>query len=94
MKICGPKCSLCGLVISVWGIIQLVCMGIFYYAHSVALLEDIHLQESYTDTQVFFRDADNGYAMNAYNCWIAACLYIFTLVFSAHQFYVNSRMQV
>jgi len=24
MKICGPKCSLCGLIISVWGIVQLV----------------------------------------------------------------------
>lgn len=24
MKICGPKLSLCGLIISVWGIIQLV----------------------------------------------------------------------
>jgi hypothetical protein len=28
---------------------------------------------------------------NAYNCWIAACLYIFTLVISGHQFYINSR---
>lgn len=24
MKVCGPKLSLCGLVLSVWGIIQLV----------------------------------------------------------------------
>jgi ribonuclease kappa len=24
MKLCGPKLSLCGLIISVWGIIQLV----------------------------------------------------------------------
>lgn len=24
MKVCGPKLSLCGIIISVWGIIQLV----------------------------------------------------------------------
>jgi len=28
---------------------------------------------------------------NAMNCWIAACLYILTLLLSGHQFYVNSR---
>lgn len=25
MKFCGPKLSLCGIIISIWGIIQLVC---------------------------------------------------------------------
>ena len=30
MKICGPKLSLCGLVISVWGIIQLVSFSIAF----------------------------------------------------------------
>lgn len=91
MKICGPKLSLCGLIISIWGIIQLVFMGIFYHIKSVALAEDLPLKETYSDMTDFYSDADRGYSLNAINCWIAACLYLFTLVVSGYQFYVNSR---
>lgn len=28
---------------------------------------------------------------NALNCWIAACIYVLTLVVSGQQFYANSR---
>lgn len=31
---------------------------------------------------------------NAYNCWIAALLYVITLVLSAHQFWMNNRSSV
>ncbi|XP_063241444.1 ribonuclease kappa-like [Bacillus rossius redtenbacheri] len=93
MRICGPKLSLCGLIISVWGVIQLVLMGIFYYVRSVALAEDLPgLEEEHFHTiNDFYAKADLGYTQNAYNCWIAACLYVLTLLLSAHQFYVNSR---
>nr|ABD98738.1 putative ribonuclease [Graphocephala atropunctata] len=93
MKICGPKLSLCGLIISVWGIIQLVFMGIFYHVKSVALAEDlpgIH-ERTFNSIDEFYSEADKGYSLNAMNCWIAACLYLFTLIVSGHQFYVNSR---
>lgn len=91
MAICGPKLSLCGLIISVWGIIQLTLMGLFYYIHSVALVEDLPLEHSYRTPQEFYAAADAAYSQNAFNCWIAACIYVLTLVVSGHQFYANQR---
>jgi len=92
MKICGPKLSLCGLILSVWGIIQLTLMGVFYYIHSVALIEDLPLGEKHFATpKEFYAAADAAYGQNALNCWIAACIYVLTLVVSGQQFYANSR---
>ncbi|XP_053991279.1 ribonuclease kappa-B [Hylaeus volcanicus] len=91
MKICGPKYALCGLILSVWGIFQLLLMGIFFYVKSVALVEDLPLGGSFTDVKEFYAEADRGYTQNAYNCWIAACIYVLTFLFSGHQFYINSR---
>ncbi|CAD7077317.1 unnamed protein product [Hermetia illucens] len=90
MKICGPKLSLCGLIVSVWGIVQLVLMGVFYYIHSVALIEDLPEFE-YENPEQFYTNVNNAYNQNAFNCWIAACIYVFTLILSGQQFYANSR---
>lgn len=86
MKICGPKLSLCGLIVSAWGIIQLVSgllwkikilefaktfdfslffkvlMGVFYYIHSVALIEDLPLDEHYDTPADFYAAADVAYS--------------------------------
>ncbi|XP_072762557.1 ribonuclease kappa [Anoplolepis gracilipes] len=92
MKICGPKYALCGLVLSVWGIFQLLLMGVFFYVRSVALVEDLPLGEKqFTSLENFYDVVDRGYTQNAYNCWIAACIYVLTFLFSGHQFYLNSR---
>ncbi|EFN85218.1 ribonuclease kappa [Harpegnathos saltator] len=92
MKICGPKYALCGLVLSVWGIFQLLLMGVFFYIRSVALVEDLPLgNKNFTSLEHFYKVADRGYMQNAYNCWIAACIYVLTFLFSGHQFYLNSR---
>ncbi|XP_011867012.1 PREDICTED: ribonuclease kappa-B [Vollenhovia emeryi] len=93
MKVCGPKYALCGLVLSVWGIFQLLFMGIFFYVRSVALVEDLPLGEkaNFTSLEEFYKIVDRGYTQNAYNCWIAACIYVLTFLFSGHQFYLNSR---
>jgi len=69
-------------------------MGIFFYVRSVALMEELPLEHSYKTPDEFYLEADRGYDQNAYNCWIAACLYIFTLLLSGHQFYMNSRSSV
>ncbi|XP_031631772.1 ribonuclease kappa [Contarinia nasturtii] len=90
MQICGPKLSLCGLILSVWGIIQLTLMGIFYHMRSVALIEDLPLNHYHTPKE-FFNAADLAYSQNALNCWIAACIYVVTLLVSGQQFYANSR---
>lgn len=92
LKICGPKLSLCGLIVSAWGIVQLVLMGAFYYVQSVGLAEDLEVMEKdYQSPDEFYSEADKAYTQTAYNCWIAACLYIFTLLISGQQFYQNSR---
>ena len=91
MPLCGPKLSLCGVVISAWGILQLSLMGVFFYIRSVALIEDINLKEEYSSMKELRTDMDKGYVQNAQNCWIAALLYLVTLCFSAQQFWMNSR---
>jgi ribonuclease kappa len=68
-------------------------MGIFFYGKSVALVEDLPLPDTgdeKIDQNQFFADVDQAYSQNAYNCWIAACLYVGTFLLSAHQFYLNS----
>lgn len=93
MKVCGPTLSLCGLILSAWGVVQLVLMGVFYYIKSVALFEDIGLEEELEKMtpDEFYIKADALYTQSAYNCWIAACIYVLLLIFSAHQFYMNSQ---
>jgi len=91
MAFCGPKLSLCCLLLSVWGIIQLALMGIFFYIKSVALIEDLPLKEHHSSPGEFFADVDRAYSQNAYNCWIAACLYVLTLLISGHQYWANSK---
>lgn len=45
LKICGPKLAICGVIISIWGIFQLVLMGVFFFVQSPALIEDLPLDE-------------------------------------------------
>ncbi|XP_041985029.1 ribonuclease kappa-like [Aricia agestis] len=92
--ICGPKLSLCGLVLSVWGIIQLTLMGVFYQIKAVALLEDLPLGEAHNSIEDFVAEVELGYSTNAQNCWIAALLYVITLLVSGHQFWMNNRSSV
>ena len=69
-------------------------MGILFYSKSVALVEDLPLkpdEEPYESLQEFFKDVDRGYSQNAYNCWIAACLYVITLLVSGHQYWMNTK---
>jgi len=101
MAICGPKLSLAGCVISAWGIVQLSLMGIFFWIHSVALVEDLNVKEPSAycpeppapceDTQPFVNAMEASYNQNAMNCWIAALLYLVTLCISAQQFWMNNR---
>jgi len=68
MAICGPKLSLCGVIISAWGIIQLSLMGVFFYTNSVALIEDIPLEEEY-NTEGELRSAmDAGFQQVSLIC--------------------------
>lgn len=37
-------------------------MGVFYYIHSVALIEDLPLEEHYNDPDKFYAAADAAYS--------------------------------
>jgi len=91
MPLCGPKLSLVGCVLSAWGVAQLALMGVFFWTKSVALVEDIPLEPSYKDEVTLRNDMEAGFQQNALNCWVAALLYLVTLLFSVSQFYLNNR---
>ena len=65
-------------------------MGVFFWTNSVALVEDIPL-EKYDSRDELVRDMDAGFQQNALNCWVAALLYLVTLLVSLSQFYLNNR---
>merc|ERR1712020_521327 len=91
MAICGPKLSLCGVILSAWAIVQLSLMGVFFYTNSVALIEDVPLDEEYSSEDELRMAMDAGFQQNALNCWIAALLYLVTLCVSVQQFWMNNR---
>ncbi|CAB4018287.1 ribonuclease kappa-like [Paramuricea clavata] len=76
--ICGPKLSNCCFVLSIWGIIMLVFLGIFFQVKSVALREDVK--------------GTGDYKKTSRNCFIAAGLYVITLAIAGHQKWTNQRM--
>ncbi|XP_015777889.1 PREDICTED: ribonuclease kappa-like isoform X1 [Acropora digitifera] len=81
-RFCGPKLANCCLILSIWGIVMLLLLGIFFKTRSVALRDDISSK---------LKDKE-GYNTSANNCFIAAGIYIGTLLLSAHQKWVNNRM--
>ncbi|XP_065426696.1 ribonuclease kappa isoform X1 [Chrysemys picta bellii] len=42
---CGPKLAACGIVLSAWGVIMLILLGIFFNVHSAILIEDVPFTE-------------------------------------------------
>uniref|UniRef100_A0A2P2ICS5 Ribonuclease kappa-like n=1 Tax=Hirondellea gigas TaxID=1518452 RepID=A0A2P2ICS5_9CRUS len=91
MPICGYMTSVCGVLLSLWGIIQLLLMGVLFYIESPAFIDDLPIGEHYDTEEDYLLDVHRGFRANAFNCLIGACLYIVTLVFSTWQFYVNQK---
>nr|XP_020450656.1 ribonuclease kappa-A-like [Monopterus albus] len=91
--ICGPKCAACGIVVSIWGIIMLVLLGIFFVIHSAVLIEDVPLPEDlYQDTnppQAIY----DLYNQVGYNCFIAAAVYVLIGAFSCCQMRLNMQKE-
>ncbi|XP_018015865.1 ribonuclease kappa [Hyalella azteca] len=91
MALCGYKTSLCGMLLSVWGIVQLLFMGVLFYIESPAFIEDLPLNDHYDTPEEYVTDVHRGFKANAFNCLIGACLYIVTLGVSTWQFYMNQK---
>ena len=89
--ICGPKLSLCCSIISVWGIVQFVLLGMFFFSESAPLLDDFEFDHDTADGKVFESRLKEAYSQRAYNCWVAASLYVGLLVFAGSQFMTNQK---
>jgi len=75
--LCGPVLSAFCMIMSVWGVIFLGLLGVFFYIEAVTLFPDLHFDE----TKVYSSaEAHQKYADKATQCWIAAGLYLVTLI--------------
>lgn len=92
MVVCGPKVSIFGLVLSIWGIVQLSLIGLLLHSRSVAFVEDIGLPEDLTSAEELANSLDVKYEQGALNCWIAALMYVATLCVSVQQYWMNERV--
>ncbi|KAL8176927.1 UNVERIFIED_CONTAM: hypothetical protein K2H54_040472 [Gekko kuhli] len=89
---CGPKMAACGIVLSAWGVIMLVLLGIFFNVHSAVLIEDVPA----TEKDFEGKGPEKIYQLYnqvSYNCFIAAGLYILLGVFSFCQVRLNKRKE-
>lgn len=81
----------CGIVLSAWGVIMLVLLGIFFNVHSAVLIEDV------PTTEEDFADGTKKiyglYEQVSYNCFIAAGLYVLLGGFSFCQVRLNKRKE-
>jgi|ERR1711962_786793 len=91
MPFCGQKLSVCCSLLSCWGIVQLLFMGILFYTESPAFIEDLPLHDRYGSPDQYLSEMHRLFKANAFNCLIAACLYIATLGVSSWQFYLNQK---
>jgi ribonuclease kappa len=83
---------MCCAVISLWGIIMLVLLGVFFHVRAPALVEDISIDEAEWEKRGYeYKYIEELYAQNAINCWIAAAMYCLTFTFSVVMFKVNMR---
>ncbi|MBZ3870510.1 Chromatin complexes subunit BAP18 [Sciurus carolinensis] len=88
---CGPKLAACGIVLSAWGVIMLIMLGIFFNVHSAVLIEDVPLTEK--DFENGPQNIYNLYEQVSYNCFIAAGLYLLLGGFSFCQVRLNKRKE-
>ncbi|KAE9553418.1 hypothetical protein FO519_003377 [Halicephalobus sp. NKZ332] len=64
------------MITSVWGTVFLGLLGIFFYAQAVTLFPDLSFGEEPFTPAV----AEQKYAEKATQCWIAAGMYLVTLI--------------
>ncbi|EDV26948.1 Ribonuclease kappa-B [Trichoplax sp. H2] len=102
-RFCGPKCSNCCFVLSIWGIVMLIILGIFFQTRAVTVSEDVDedgwdqtaTSQSYPKISRISCSNDCNSVERPSpqhkNCYIAAGMYGFTLLISIWQKYENSR---
>ncbi|XP_062903665.1 ribonuclease kappa-A [Mobula hypostoma] len=89
---CGPKLAACGIVLSIWGVIMLALLGVFFNIHSAVLIEDV----PFTEEDFVEKSPARIYRLYeqvSYNCFIAAAIYIVLGGFSFCQIRLNKRKE-
>ncbi|XP_028157861.1 ribonuclease kappa-like [Ostrinia furnacalis] len=71
---CVYKCGICCLMLSIWAIVQLSLMGIFYKIEATPMIKDVAVKD-YTDYDDFIKKTKENYKNSALNCWIGAGVY-------------------
>ena len=91
IKICNSNVAVCGVIFSVWGIIQLSIMGIAFCNNSVAFVHDLPEVDyhKFNSTEEIKGEMNRQFKISAKNCGIAAAMYLLTFLFSVHQVWVN-----
>jgi len=77
--ICGPKMSAFCMIMSVWGVIFLGLLGLFFHMNAVTLFPDLHFTED-EEKSLSVDVIERKYSEKAQQCWIAALLYLVTLI--------------
>jgi len=84
---CGPKLSIFGVVIGIWGVVMLSFLGLFFRLHSPALAMDlppISEKEAEEMTNAELKEAVYAnFRQTSNNCFIAAGIYILVGIASA-----------
>ncbi|CAH0551484.1 unnamed protein product [Brassicogethes aeneus] len=74
--------SICCVILSMWGFIQLMAMGLMFKFHSVNLLYDMIDDVDVTDEEEFYRELNISYTNYATNCFVVGVLYFVTFIIS------------
>ncbi|XP_062372243.1 ribonuclease kappa-A [Sardina pilchardus] len=91
---CGPKLAACGIVLSIWGVIMLSMLGIFFSTHSAVLIEDVPIrEEDMHNQQTPLQPVYALFDQVGYNCFIAAGMYVVLGLLSFCQIRMNKRRE-
>ena len=91
LRFCGPKVSFFGILLSIWGIVQLSLMSLAFYNRNVAVVEDLNFNDTTSDVKDYRERMNEAYDVQAINCAVAAGIYVVTLLISWHQYWLNTR---
>ncbi|CAF4920728.1 unnamed protein product [Pieris macdunnoughi] len=74
------NCGVCCMLLSIWAVVQLVVMGIFFKMEVVAFIEEAEPDHhGYEDFEDFMKQTEQNYSLIAMNCWIGAVIYLFMI---------------
>lgn len=91
MPICGLGLTYFGLILSAWGVLQLLFIGVCLQLRSVAFVDDVLPNNNEHPKGDLLSALELGFARGALNCWVAALLYGLTFCLSAYQYWVHKN---